>query len=188
MTAPSYRYLATNDEASDCACCGRKGLKRVVWLAELGPDGEAIDDGEAYGTTCAAHLLLRRLPTQRKPSLSEAKAALEVAEREAHRLPFVQATAMATPEVTFGANKWNVRIAICGDAEVTITNAFEAKNQVYEDRNAVPRVVAKWHENRAREIMEGWGGVFNRSHYLHWKQLRELLSSQNPAKLRELGL
>lgn len=49
-----YRVLGTNDDASDCLCCGRQGLKRVVWLQPLADDGD--DDGQPvhFGTMCAA--------------------------------------------------------------------------------------------------------------------------------------
>lgn len=49
-----YRVLGTNDEASSCCCCGREGLKRVVWLQPLNEHGD--DDGVPvhFGTMCAA--------------------------------------------------------------------------------------------------------------------------------------
>jgi hypothetical protein len=42
------KVLGINDDRSSCQCCGREGLKRVVWLE--------IDGGEPvhYGTSCAA--------------------------------------------------------------------------------------------------------------------------------------
>jgi hypothetical protein len=48
-----YRVLGTNDDASTCLCCGRDGLKRVVWMQPLDPDGN--DEGEPvhFGTVCA---------------------------------------------------------------------------------------------------------------------------------------
>lgn len=51
--ASKYRVLGTNDDASDCLCCGRQGLKRVVWMQPLAEDGD--DDGQPvhFGTTCA---------------------------------------------------------------------------------------------------------------------------------------
>lgn len=65
----TYLYRGCNDEADTCSCCGRTGLKRVVWLEEA-------DGGEAapYGTTCAALLL-----TGRKLNRSEAEKAVDAA-------------------------------------------------------------------------------------------------------------
>lgn len=42
------KVLGINDDRDTCQCCGRAGLKRVVWLS--------IDSGEPvhYGTSCAA--------------------------------------------------------------------------------------------------------------------------------------
>lgn len=43
-----FKILAVNDEQNFCECCGRKNLKRVVWI-------ENLDTGEIkhFGTTCA---------------------------------------------------------------------------------------------------------------------------------------
>ena len=43
-----YKVLAVNDEKDYCECCGRKGLKRVVFI-------EDTDTNEIkhFGTTCA---------------------------------------------------------------------------------------------------------------------------------------
>lgn len=48
MQAPKYRVLAVNDDRDFCECCGKTGLKRVVFI-------EAIESGEIkhFGTTCA---------------------------------------------------------------------------------------------------------------------------------------
>ncbi|ABL96747.1 hypothetical protein BcepF1.016 [Burkholderia phage BcepF1] len=47
----SNRYIVkgVNDERDFCECCGKKGLKRVVWI-------EDTETGEIkhFGTTCAA--------------------------------------------------------------------------------------------------------------------------------------
>lgn len=43
------RVLAVNDDRDFCECCGRQGLKRVVWI-------EDCESGviKHFGTTCAA--------------------------------------------------------------------------------------------------------------------------------------
>jgi hypothetical protein len=45
------RILGINDDESNCCCCGRTDLKRVVWIEH--------DDGrvEWYGTTCASYIM-----------------------------------------------------------------------------------------------------------------------------------
>lgn len=42
-----FQVVAVNDERDFCECCGKKGLKRVVWIRD-------IDTGEVkhFGTTC----------------------------------------------------------------------------------------------------------------------------------------
>ncbi|EKY4113655.1 TPA: hypothetical protein ACGW3M_001005 [Pseudomonas aeruginosa] len=43
-----YKLLGINDDKSFCECCGKKGLKKVVWI-------EDTETGEIrhFGTTCA---------------------------------------------------------------------------------------------------------------------------------------
>lgn len=43
-----FKFLGINDDKSFCMCCGRKGLKQVVWI-------EDNETGEIrhFGTTCA---------------------------------------------------------------------------------------------------------------------------------------
>lgn len=43
-----YQFLAVNDTRDYCECCGRKGLKRVVWIVDLETGEE-----KHFGTTCA---------------------------------------------------------------------------------------------------------------------------------------
>lgn len=44
-----YQVLGVNDDKDFCQCCGKEGLKRVVWI-------EDTETGEIrhFGTTCAA--------------------------------------------------------------------------------------------------------------------------------------
>jgi hypothetical protein len=44
------KVLGVNDDRDFCECCGKIGIKRVVWIT--------IDDGEPkhYGTACAAKI------------------------------------------------------------------------------------------------------------------------------------
>lgn len=44
-----FNVLAVNDESDFCECCGRKGLKKVVWIEDL-----ENGDIKHFGTTCAA--------------------------------------------------------------------------------------------------------------------------------------
>lgn len=45
-----YKFLGVNDDREHCECCGKQGLKRVVWI-------EDTETGEIkhYGTTCATN-------------------------------------------------------------------------------------------------------------------------------------
>ena len=55
--ALKYKLMGSSDDANYCSCCGRQGLKRVVWLAPLDVDGNIEDEPAPYGTSCAATLL-----------------------------------------------------------------------------------------------------------------------------------
>ena len=55
--ARQYRLVGCNDDFDTCACCGKTGLKRVMMLAPLDPDGGVEDEASPYGTSCAARLL-----------------------------------------------------------------------------------------------------------------------------------
>ncbi len=43
-----YEVVGVNDDKDSCECCGKQGLKRVVWIRN-------IETGEVkhFGTTCA---------------------------------------------------------------------------------------------------------------------------------------
>lgn len=49
--------MGVNDDESYCSCCGKTGLKRVVWLSALDGDGNVDAQAAPFGTTCAAYLL-----------------------------------------------------------------------------------------------------------------------------------
>lgn len=49
-----FRVLGINDDASDCCCCGRQGLRRVVWLQPLDHDGEECGEPVHFGRVCGA--------------------------------------------------------------------------------------------------------------------------------------
>lgn len=49
-----FRVLGENDDASDCCCCGRQGLRRVVWLQPLDEDGEDCGSPVHFGRVCGA--------------------------------------------------------------------------------------------------------------------------------------
>lgn len=43
-----YQVLSINDDQDFCECCGRKGLKRVVFIRDT-----ETDETKHFGTTCA---------------------------------------------------------------------------------------------------------------------------------------
>lgn len=69
-----FRMVGINDDASECSCCGRQGLKRVVWLMPLDVDGNPEGDAAPYGTSCAATLMGYAYP---KSSASKRKIEVE---------------------------------------------------------------------------------------------------------------
>lgn len=52
-----FKLVGTNDDANSCCCCGREGLKRVMWLVPLDCDGNPEGEAEHFGTSCAARML-----------------------------------------------------------------------------------------------------------------------------------
>lgn len=48
VIANRYHVVGVNDERDFCMCCGRKGLKRVVWVRDI-----ETDEVKHFGTTCA---------------------------------------------------------------------------------------------------------------------------------------
>lgn len=49
-----YRVLGTNDDHSECLCCGRTGLRSVVWLQPLDENGEDHGSPVHFGRVCGA--------------------------------------------------------------------------------------------------------------------------------------
>jgi hypothetical protein len=47
-TAARYQVLSVNDDRDFCECCGRTGLKRVVFIRDT-----ETDETKHFGTTCA---------------------------------------------------------------------------------------------------------------------------------------
>jgi hypothetical protein len=52
-----YALKGINDEANECAVCGKVELRRVMWLVELDSDGNEYGQPFHVGTTCGAKLL-----------------------------------------------------------------------------------------------------------------------------------
>lgn len=45
--SPRFQVIAVNDSSDFCECCGRKGLKRVVWVLD-----NETGEQKHFGTTC----------------------------------------------------------------------------------------------------------------------------------------
>ncbi len=70
------RVLGVNDDRDCCDCCGRQGLKKVVWLETAA--GEVV----AYGTGCAARALgLEGTPAEKRVAIAELARKVLVTER-----------------------------------------------------------------------------------------------------------
>lgn len=52
-----YKLLGVNQDHDTCSHCGRKGLKKVVWLDTVDVDGNPDGAPSPYGCNCAATLL-----------------------------------------------------------------------------------------------------------------------------------
>lgn len=145
-----YRFLGINDEQDVCSCCGKKGLKRVVWLLDL-----ECDDVAHYGTTCAAFLLAGRTKGERKPTMSAAEKIIEQArdaeiDRVAREL-LAEVLTLAVPEATEGPNKRGIRCAFMGDAS-EVWMRYERYD--YSFAEMVPIVTLLWRVNRVQERAE----------------------------------
>lgn len=70
--ARTYRLKGINDDETTCCACGKAGLKKVIWLAELDEDG---NEGETrhYGCDCAG-LLLRGEKTRTNTTIATEQA------------------------------------------------------------------------------------------------------------------
>ena len=44
-----YKVVGVNDDKDFCECCGKQGLKRVVWIEDT-----ETQEVKHFGTTCAA--------------------------------------------------------------------------------------------------------------------------------------
>ena len=44
-----YKVLGVNDDKDSCECCGKQGLKKVVWIEDT-----ETQEIKHFGTTCAA--------------------------------------------------------------------------------------------------------------------------------------
>lgn len=47
MNATRFEVVGINDERDYCECCGKKGLRRVVWVRDT-----ETDEVKHFGTTC----------------------------------------------------------------------------------------------------------------------------------------
>lgn len=144
-----YRYIATNDEADSCSCCGRTGLKRVVWLVELDPDGGELGDAAPYGTTCGAHLLMDRQPAERKPRLHEAEKAIALALGKTRREILALVLQMTAPAPVESVNRYGVPVMICGEVQEPIS--------CQRPEDARKSAAIRWLARRAWDIALSWG-------------------------------
>ena len=86
ITQRRYRLLGINDDETTCAVCGRVELKRVMWLQELGPEGDAIGEAFWCGTTCGAKLLKGRYTAAKLATVAKNYEVTVYAKRQAIRL------------------------------------------------------------------------------------------------------
>ena len=153
---PRYRFMGINDNESTCVCCGKKGLKRVVWLLDL--DGD--DDALHYGTTCAAHLLSRS--SGDKPTVAQAEKILLAAQQDEDlrvaRAEVARVRALPVPmiEVDHTVDALGRIRVTCGDAKVFafVTPGTDHATQQWNARSlseARQNAVEKWQRKQAAE-------------------------------------
>ena len=115
-----YTFAGCNDEAEYCTCCGRTGLKKVVWLRE-NVDGE-VSQPSPFGVVCAAHLLGIKNPTSPR-----AKREIEMAQEQANKEMRLQEwrkvfNAAEIESYSYGRNQFNIPrfSAIVNGVEINI--------------------------------------------------------------------
>jgi len=101
-----YIFAGCNDEAEYCTCCGKTGLKKVVWLRENTED--ELSQPSPFGVVCAARLLGVKNPTSTK-----AKREIEDAQEQANRAMRLKEwqrvfDAAIVDSYSYGYNKFNV--------------------------------------------------------------------------------
>ncbi|MGL5719388.1 MAG: hypothetical protein ACRCYP_01135 [Alphaproteobacteria bacterium] len=52
-----FALKGINDDTDSCSCCGRSGLKRVMWVVELNSNSEECSEAFHLGTSCGAKFL-----------------------------------------------------------------------------------------------------------------------------------
>ena len=118
--AKCYRIMGTDDSEDTCSCCGRQGLKRVVWVAPLDPDGGIEDSPAPYGTTCAARLLGYTYSSAKEAvgvkKLVESEAVLAEVRARVETYQNLLAQDFPVTSIVRTTNRWGVPIA-----EVTLT-------------------------------------------------------------------
>lgn len=75
----NYRLMGINSDSDVCSCCGKKGLKRVAWLAPLDVDGNVCGEVAAFGCVCASLALGHG---KLSPSKAEKQITSEIKESE----------------------------------------------------------------------------------------------------------
>ena len=86
-TMSRFRVKGVNDEKDTCECCGKEGLKRVVWIE----DTETLEVRH-FGTSCAANPAKAfGLGREIKRAVREFDATVKKAKADAHNAAIVAA-------------------------------------------------------------------------------------------------
>jgi len=54
MLLTDLRIVGINDDFDTCLCCGKTGLKKVVWIADV---SDPFAEAKPYGCVCAGYVL-----------------------------------------------------------------------------------------------------------------------------------
>lgn len=120
-----FNVLAVNDDRDFCECCGRAGLKRVVWIEDT-----ETQEIKHFGTTCAAS------PVKGFAVQKEIKQAISAFQ---HRQQMIWSLAHRLYRKAGGTYTGNGRDGWKADDRVTLEKYFsQAKDELgFNDRQQI---------------------------------------------------
>jgi hypothetical protein len=123
-----YKLKGINGDSDTCELCGKTNLKKVMWLAELDPDGNELGFVFAVGTTCGAKKL--GLSTESKAISGQAisNLAYEMVETEIKRILEKECVNYRLQGTCILKGGYGRKIAT---GEMTLAEAVTKRNEAY---------------------------------------------------------
>jgi hypothetical protein len=152
----SVRVLGVNDDTDFCAICGKKHLKRVVWL-------ELEDNTVTHaGTSCAVRLIHgwprdKKVPKSEEDRLFWEGKVLNYARKYYHnfvlgKLPLPLGVKEAVPLTKQLSSRFGVSSILRGSILQTNFGTFDLSKEPHDTAHAVPKLKA---ESLISQVVEG---------------------------------